>query len=207
LTRETLERAARWLARRDGGLALIHERHGTPPLWGRRPGFPALVRIILEQQVSLASARAVFARLAERADPLTARRVVALGQGRLRRLGLTRQKSGYCMHLARWIARGRLDLRAVSRMSDAEARAELMRVKGIGSWTADIYLLMALRRPDVWPSGDLALAQSLTMLRGMRARPAPRRLEALAERWRPFRSVAARMLWQHYLAERNGGKR
>lgn len=202
LTRETLASAAVWLAERDEDLARILKRHGPPPLWSRRPGFSTLVRIILEQQVSLVSARAVFTRLAAAAAPLSAPRVLVLGERRLLRLGLTRQKRSYCLHLACDVVEGRLDIRALSRMSDGAVRTELMRVKGIGGWTADIYLLMALRRPDVWPAGDLALAQSLATLRGLGARSTPASIEKAAEPWRPFRAVAARMLWQSYLAGR-----
>jgi DNA-3-methyladenine glycosylase II len=127
-------------------------------------------------------------------------RFLERGDAGLRALGLTRQKSAYCLAAARAVADGTLDLPALRRMGDEEARAALMRLKGIGRWSADIYLLMALRRPDVWPCGDLALETTLKRLGKVRGRPSPERLEALAERWRPWRAVAARMLWQRYLA-------
>jgi len=200
LTRARLAKAAESLADRDADLARILRRHGPPPLWARRPGFATLVRIILEQQVSLASARSVFRRLAASVDPFTAGEVVEVGEPYLRSLGITRQKAAYCVHIARAIVEGRLNLGAVARMSDSNAKAALTRIKGIGPWTADIYLLMALRRPDVWPSGDLALVTSLGRLKRLRERPAPARAAKIAESWRPFRSVAARMLWQYYLA-------
>jgi DNA-3-methyladenine glycosylase II len=200
LTKERLAEAAFCLADRDADLATILGRHGPPPMWGRKPGFPTLVRIILEQQVSLASARSVFKRLAASADPFTARRFIELGEPYFRSLGITRQKAAYCVHVARAIAEGQLDLAAVARMDDPDAGAALIRIKGIGPWTAEIYLLMALRRADVWPSGDLALLTSLGRLKRLHERPAPAKAARIAERWRPFRSVAARMLWQHYLA-------
>ncbi len=200
LTRARLAKAAESLADRDADLARILRRHGPPPLWARRPGFATLVRIILEQQVSLASARSVFRRLAASVDPFTAGEFVEVGEPYLRSLGITRQKAAYCVHIARAIVEGRLNLGAVARMSDSHAKTALTRIKGIGPWTADIYLLMALRRPDVWPSGDLALVTSLGRLKRLRERPAPARAAKIAESWRPFRSVAARMLWQYYLA-------
>ncbi|MFI5338956.1 MAG: DNA-3-methyladenine glycosylase family protein, partial [Candidatus Methylomirabilales bacterium] len=200
LTRARLAKAAQCLASRDADLAGILRRHGPPPMWARRPGFATLVRIILEQQVSLASARSVFGRLAASVDPFTARGFVEVGEPYLRSLGITRQKAAYCVHVARAIAEGQLNLGAVARMSDSNAKTALTRIKGIGPWTADIYLLMALRRPDVWPSGDLALVTAVGKLKGLRERPTPSAVAAVAEEWRPFRSVAARMLWQYYLA-------
>jgi len=200
LTRERLAKAAQCLAGRDADLAKILRRHGPPPMWARKPGFATLVRIILEQQVSLASARSVFKRLAAGVDQFTARRFVEAGESHFRSLGITRQKAAYCVHLARAIAERQLNLAAVARMKDPDARAALTRIKGIGPWTADIYLLMALRRPDVWPSSDLALMTAVGRLKRLSKRPTPSAVAAIAESWKPFRAVAARMLWQYYLA-------
>ena len=200
LTKESLASAARRLAGQDSDLARILDRYGEPPLWARKPGFPTLIRIILEQQVSLASARSMFMRLAARVAPFTASRFAELGEPYFRSLGVTRQKAAYCVHAARTITAGHLTLAAVGRMSDADARAALTRIKGVGPWTADIYLLMALRRADVWPSGDLALVSAVGRLKELGERTTPHAIAEIAERWRPFRSVAARMLWQYYLA-------
>jgi DNA-3-methyladenine glycosylase II len=205
LTRAGVTAAAARLARRDTGLARILLRHGPPPLWSRPPGFATLARIILEQQVSLASAAAVYRRLRGGLGRVTSATVAAAGESRLRLLGVTRQKACYLVLLGEAVHNGGLDLAALSRMPDDEARAVLQRLKGIGAWSADIYLLMALRRPDVWPSGDLALASAARAVKGLRHRPSPDRLERLAEPWRPWRSVAARMLWQHYLNDRGDG--
>jgi len=199
LTEAGLRRAARALAERDGDLARVLERHGPPPLWAREPGFATLVLIILEQQVSLASARATFARLLAAASPLTPQSLLALDDATLRAAGFSRQKAAYCRHLAGLIGEGSLDLEALGRAGDAEARSELLKVRGVGPWTADIYLLMALRRADVWPSGDLALAVAAHEVKRLPSRPTHPQLDRLAEGWRPFRAVAARMLWQHYL--------
>ena len=201
LTRESLAAAAERLAARDRDLARVLARYGPPPMWARRPGFPTLVRIILEQQVSLASARAVYRRLAANVTPFTVERVVTMGGSYLRSLGITRQKAAYCVHAARAIADGDLRLAAVARMRDSDAKAALTRITGIGPWTAEIYLLMALRRADIWPSGDLALLTSMGKLKGLGQRPTTGAAAELARQWRPFRSVAARMLWQYYLRE------
>jgi len=200
LTTESLAAAAEALAGRDRHLGRIHAVHGPPPMWGRRPGFPTLLRIVLEQQVSLISARAMFERLKSNIEPFTALGFIEAGEPHLRSLGVTRQKAHYCVQVAEAFINGHLD--QVGRMSDEDAHAALVSIKGVGPWTANIYLLMALRRPDVWPDGDIALATAVGRLRNINPRPSFVELAKIAERWRPFRSVAARMLWQYYLAER-----
>ena len=200
LTLQTLASAAAELGASDHHLGSIYERYGVPPMWGRRPGFPSLLRIVLEQQVSLVSARSMFARLNTNIQPFTPEGFIAAGEPHLRSLGVTRQKSHYCVQVAQALTNG--DLRRISRMSDEEAHARLLRIKGVGPWTANIYLLMALKRPDIWPDGDVALATAVGKLRKLETRPSFRDLARLAEKWRPYRSVAARMLWQYYLAER-----
>jgi DNA-3-methyladenine glycosylase II len=168
-------------------------------MWQRAAGFTTLVHIILEQQVSLKSAKAMLLRLQSAIDPFTPERFIDLGESHLRQLGVTRQKSAYLLHLSGSILNGELSFNRLSRMPDDEVRMSLTRIKGIGSWSADVYLLMAMRRADIWPAGDLALAVAVKELWGFETRPTPIELEQLAERWRPFRAVAARMLWQHYL--------
>lgn len=201
LTNESLAAAAKILAKRDPHLASIYKSLGVPPMWGRRPGFETLLHIVLEQQVSLVSARAMFVRLRSNIEPFDAASFIARGEPFLRSLGVTRQKSHYCVQVAQAFTNG--DLNRLSRMRDDEAHATLMRIKGVGPWTANIYLLMALKRPDIWPDGDIALASALGKLRKMKARPSFVELAHVAETWRPYRSVAARMLWQYYLAEQN----
>lgn len=200
LTNESLAAAAATLAARDPNLRRIHKQYGVPPMWGRQPGFPTLLRIILEQQVSLVSARAMFERLESRVEPFSAQGFIAAGEASLRSLGVTRQKAHYCVQVAEAFTNGQLN--RLGSMTDEEARAAMVSVKGIGPWTANIYLLMALKRPDIWPDGDIALATAMGKLRQMDVRPSFEQLAAMAESWRPFRSVAARMLWQYYLAER-----
>ena len=173
-------------------------------MWARKPGFRTLIQIILEQQVSLVSARAMFRRLTGDIVPFTPKRFVDTGVAGLRSLGVTRQKAAYCVDVAEAVQDGRIDLQAVAKMDDAGAATALTRLKGVGPWTADIYLLMALRRPDVWPSGDIALVQAVTSVKRLRDGSATDQIAKVADSWRPLRSVAARMMWQHYLAERSG---
>ena len=200
LTELTLARAAKTLAQRDKDLASILERLGPPPLWARRPGFSTLIQIILEQQVSLASAASLFARLKKNVVPFHPVRMTELGEAHLKSLGLTRQKTAYCLHLAQSLTDKPLRLSQLSRMSDAEARSALMEIKGLGAWSADVYLLMVLRRPDIFPASDLALVTAVTRLKRLTSKPSAYELQEMAEAWRPYRSVAARMLWQYYLA-------
>ena len=170
-------------------------------MWGRRTGFSTLLRIVLEQQVSLVSAAAMFARLKSNIDPFTPAEFTRRGEMYLRSLGVTRQKAHYIVQIADAFTNGELD--RIGTLSDDDAHTALLRIKGVGPWTANIYLLMALRRPDIWPDGDIALATAITKLRKLNTRPSFVELAKIAEAWRPYRSVAARMLWQFYLAERN----
>ncbi len=202
LDEETLREAALALAHQDARLAAVVERHGAPPLWAREPGFPTLLHIILEQQVSLASARAAFTRLLALASPLTPERFLELDDITLKIVGFSRQKTRYGRELAHAVLTGALDLNALADLDDDAVRAALTSVKGIGRWTSDIYLLMALGRPDVWPVGDLALAVSARSVLGLDQLPANPELLQIAESWRPWRAVAARILWHGYLCER-----
>ena len=183
-------------------LAGIHATHGDPPLWRRAAGFTTLVHIILEQQVSLKSAKAMLVRLQAAIEPFTPEKFIELGDAHFRGLGVTRQKSAYLLDLSAAIVNGGLSFTKLARMTDDEARLALTRIKGIGAWSADVYLLMAMRRADIWPAGDLALAVAMKELTGLAARPGPLELERLAEQWRPHRAVAARMLWQYYLGKK-----
>ena len=203
LSQETLAQGAAFLSRVDPDLARIDAQLGHPPLWARQPGFPTLVHIILEQQVSLASARAAFIKLQAKTLKVTPETFLALDNDELKQIGFSRQKAGYCRELARLLRSGEIDLDALEAMDDPAARSVLMRIKGIGPWTADIYLLMGLLRPDIWPGGDLAIAAALQELKGLPSRPGPAELEQIALPWRPWRAVAARLLWQYYLRERS----
>jgi len=196
-------RACGLLAGRDANLRSVLNRHGTPPLWDREPGFATLVQIILEQQVSLASARACFEKLQSRLGEVSPAGVLELNDAELKAIGFSRQKTAYARHMAEAVLEGRIDLETIASLPDAEAKAELQRLKGVGEWTSDIYLLMALLRPDVMPKGDIALHAAWHRISG-EPKPAADEFLAIAERWRPFRSVAARLLWHYYLSEKNG---
>jgi DNA-3-methyladenine glycosylase II len=202
LTRALVSEGARQLAASDSDLARIHARLGDPPIWGRRPGFPALVKIILEQQVSLRSAAAMYRRIDLHVGGISTERVQRIGVVGLRQLGVTRQKAAYCHGLACRVLDGTLDLAAVARVADDDGRRMLLDVPGLGPWSVDIYFLMALRRPDVWPRGDLALASALREVKGLRSLPSHEQQLKLTRTWAPWRSVAARILWSHYLAQR-----
>jgi DNA-3-methyladenine glycosylase II len=202
LTNASLAEATRQLAEIDSDLGDIVARLGVPPMWGRRPGFAALLGIILEQQVSLAAARTLYQRLDVRLGGLGPEGVYAMGEEGLRQFGLTRQKARYCHGLAERVLDGRLDLAALARGHDEQGRAALLAVPGLGPWSVDIYYLMALRRPDVWPRGDLALASALQQIKRLDSAPGTAVQQALAGAWAPWRAVAARLIWAHYLAVR-----
>jgi len=192
----------RLLAKSDAHLGEVVEKYGPPPLWVREPGFPTLVYIMLEQQVSLASAKAAFDRLKDAVRPLTPCNFLKLSDSELKCIGFSRQKTLYTRLLANSLARHHFDLRYLNDLHDDAARKMLVTFKGIGKWTADIYLLSALRRPDIWPTGDLALATAVEEVKRLRQRPSPERLEKMSAPWRPWRAVAARLFWHHYLSKR-----
>ena len=204
LDEASLHAAVDELAQRDADLARIVDRYGPPPLWAREPGFPTLVLLILEQQVSLASARAAFNRLEATLGAVTPEGVLALSDQEMRTVGFSRQKTGYARALAESIQHEWFDPAELPALDDDGVRRALTALKGVGPWTAEIYLLMVLRRPDAWPVGDLALATAVQQVKGLAQRPSPADLTALAEDWRPWRAVAARLLWHHYLSQ---GKR
>jgi DNA-3-methyladenine glycosylase II len=201
LNQNSLARAVRYLAERDSDLARIYKHLGIPPMWAREEGFHTLIHIILEQQVSLSSARAAYNRLLAAAAPLTPERFLQFDDIELKSIGFSRQKTNYGRNLASSIVEGELNLAAFSSMDDDAVRSELVRIKGIGNWTADIYLLMVLGRRDIWPKGDLALAVAMQRIKALTHRPTPEELEAMSVDWRPWRAVAARMLWHYYLSD------
>ena len=199
LTRKTFSSAIQYLCDQDADLAHILTRLKPPAFWTRKPGFASLIRIILEQQVSLASARASFDRLKATVSPLTPQGFLELSDARLKSCGFSRQKTAYGRNLATAISEGSLELKRLETMADQNVRAELVKIKGIGPWTANIYLLTVLRRPDIWPREDLALTLAIQKLKRMKNRPTPQELEMLSDAWKPWRAVAARLLWHYYL--------
>ncbi len=203
LDHASLAAAVGALADVEPHFAEVVARHGTPPLWPRKPGFSTLALLMLEQQVSLAQARAMYARLEKAAGGVTPKKVATLGETGMREIGITRQKSAYLAALATELNGGALDLAAIAKLPDDAAIKALDDLHGVGPWTAQCYLLFALRRPDVFPTADLALVEAVRQLWKLRARPSPAAIERRANAWRPYRSVAARLLWHHYLSEKS----
>ena len=202
LTEQFFAQAVDELAQCDADLAAVVKKYGRPPLWVREPGFPTLVYIILEQQVSLASARVAYQRLVAATNPLTPESFLRLDEVELKQIGFSRQKTLYTRLLAEALVHGHINLNHLHDLPDEAARKMLIALKGIGAWTADIYLLSALRRPDIWPTGDLALATAVQEVKRLRRRPSPERLEKMSAPWRPWRAVAARLFWHAYLCKR-----
>ena len=194
--------AAVELTRRDVDLARLVDTYGLPPFWSRPPGFRSLVLFILEQQVSLSSARATFARVEDGLGVISPERIAACPDEQLRTFGVTRQKTRYVRALAEAVQSGLVDLDALGSRSDHEVRSALTAVPGIGPWTAEVYLLSCLRRPDAWPTGDRALQTATAEALGLGSAPTAAELTLIGERWVPWRAVAARLLWHGYLSRR-----
>jgi DNA-3-methyladenine glycosylase II len=199
---DAFNEACRLLTSEDEALARLVDRWGVPEFWHREPGYPTLVLLILEQQVSLESGAAMYRRLAALVGEVTAESVASTGEEAFRSIGVTRQKTGYLLDLARDVATGALDLEWLARAPVEEARNALISIRGIGPWTADAYLLSALRHPDMWPVGDRALQVGVGEALGMGAPPSEAELEVIAEPWRPLRAAAARLVWHAYLSAR-----
>ena len=203
LDENNLQEATLWLAERDAALHRVWQQYGYPPLWARQPGFSTLVHIILEQQVSLASANAAFVRLqailGPQPDP---EGFLRLDDETLRQIGFSRQKTSYSRALAQAVCHNSLDLASLGSMTDDAVRQRLKQLKGIGDWTADIYLSECLLRTDILPKGDIAMQEAFRVLKGLPARPVHEDFVAQTEHWRPWRSVGTRLLWHFYLSER-----
>lgn len=206
LTLGSLKSGCIELSKRDEHLRHVFELYGTPPLWDRPPGFATLLQIILEQQVSLASAKACFDKLMNHVGLVTPDKLLSLNNIELRTIGFSRQKTAYARHLAESLVNKTVDLDDFNNRNDLEVKAELIKLKGVGEWTSDIYLLMALLRPDVMPKGDIALHAAFQKLTGAEQRPVSDDFVAMAVKWKPYRSVAARLLWHYYLCERKANK-
>lgn len=204
LNEKSLLSGCRKLSNKDKDLERIFQTYGTPPLWKREPTFSTLVHIILEQQVSLASALSAFNKLETKVLEITPESVLNLSDADLRECYFSRQKTVYVRESAKAILSGELDLKNLERLTDAEAKLELKKIKGIGDWTADVYLLMAMLRPDVMPKGDLGLHIAYKKLKNSEHAPHSDEFQIIAEKWKPYRAVAARLLWHFYLSSRKG---
>ncbi len=205
LSEETFAHALDALAAQDPDLARIIDTVGPPPFFVREPGFPTLILLILEQQVSLASAKAAFDKLAALIGEVTPENILRLDDETLRGIGFSRQKTRYSRILAQAVLNEELVLSQLHEASDTEVQKALTALTGIGPWTADVYLLMCLRRPDIWPGGDLAIQVAVQEVKGLAKRPNAAETLPIAEAWRPWRAVAARILWHYYLSGRKKG--
>ena len=203
LDESNLVSACEKLAKTDADLAFIYENYGAPPLWKREAKFATLVHIVLEQQVSLASALSAFDKLKKKLGAVTPEGVLSLSDEELKAAYFSRQKTVYARELAKAVLSGELNLQSLENLPDEQVKDELKKIKGIGDWTAGIYLLMALLRPDVMPKGDLALHVAWKRLKNLEHAPKSDEFLDIAEKWKPFRAVAARLLWHFYLSEKN----
>jgi DNA-3-methyladenine glycosylase II len=202
LTEDNLREGVKYLTQIDPHLAKVVSKYGSPPIWEREPGFPTLIKIILEQQVSLASAQAAYDKLIETVKTLTPETFMVLSSEDLKRIGFSSQKTKYGRILAQSIIDEHLNMDSLNHLTDDEIHDKLTSIKGIGPWTAGIYSLMALKRPDVWPRGDLALLKAMKEVKELQTLPSDDDAEKIASNWRPWRAVAARILWHYYLSTR-----
>lgn len=207
LNKENLKAATHSLAERDAALGMVFEKYSYPPLWARTPTFSTLVHIILEQQVSLASANAAFAKLCTimEVSGVLPSDFLLLADADLQQAGFSRQKIRYTRILAERMVAEPDFLKKMEALDDAEAKVHLIQLKGIGAWTADIYLSECLLRPDILPKGDIALNEAFKQIKKLDKRPDYETLTAMTEHWRPYRSVGIRLLWHYYLCEKNKG--
>lgn len=190
------------LASRDKDLKKIIKSYGYPPCWQRAPGFETLVYIILEQQVSLASAKAAYLKLKEKLVSITPQALLQLNDDELKACYFSRQKIVYTRHLAALILSKELDIDSFSKMDSEHIRSALMKVKGIGSWTADVYLMMALQRTDLFPAGDVALIRSIKEVKRLNEDHPKEEILKLSAKWKPYQTIAAYILWHAYLSKR-----
>jgi len=197
LTPELMYSGLQKLSDDDPQLASVFDEFGTPPLRRRPPGFATMVRIIIEQQLSVASANSTLARL-DSISGLSARRILGLHDEALRAAGLSRQKTGYIKGLADLVVADKFSFDRLASMSDSEAFATLTRIRGVGRWSAEIYLMFVLGRPDIWPAKDVAIIVGVQRALQLPERPDFEEMDRIGDRWRPWRSAVAHLLWQSY---------
>jgi DNA-3-methyladenine glycosylase II len=188
------------LATNDADLNAIIKTHDYPPFWSRPNSFGSLVHIILEQQVSLASALSALNKLKERVQELTPARVLLLTDEEMRACYVSRQKNSYIKYLAEALLSGQLKLEEFHTMPDDDIRAQLVALKGIGNWTADVYLMFALQRADIFPIGDLAAVNALKRVKKLPVETTLEEILEITARWKPYRTLAAMLLWHYYLS-------
>ncbi len=190
------------LSKKDQHFKNIIEEYGYPPMWTRAPTFPTLIHIILEQQISLAYAKAAFVKLNEKLVTITPKKLLLLTDYDMKACYFSRQKMLYVRDLAKAIVSKRLSLEKLSLMSDEKIREELKIIKGIGDWTADIYLIFALQRMDIFPTGDLAMINAFKEIKQLKTVATKEEIIALSKSWKPHRSIATMLLWHYYIQKR-----
>ncbi|HEY6504412.1 MAG TPA: DNA-3-methyladenine glycosylase 2 family protein [Chitinophagaceae bacterium] len=190
------------LARKDKALKAVIKQHGYPPMWTRPAIFQTLILTILEQQVSLASAYAAFKKLKQKIGFITPSKILAMSDEDLRACYFSRQKMVYARCLAEAIQTKQLSLKKLSLATDDEIRVELKKIKGIGDWTVDVYLMHALQRTDLFPLGDIALVNSLKEVKKLHPQITKEEMLVIAEPWRPYRTIASMILWHAYIQNR-----
>ncbi|MGH1517956.1 DNA-3-methyladenine glycosylase family protein [Chryseobacterium sp. JK1] len=188
------------LANNDPDLHLILKNHGYPPMWTRKNTFETLVHIILEQQVSLASALATLNKLKEKLKEITPENILKLNDEEMRECYVSRQKNIYIKGLANALISGDMSLENFPELSNDEVRKSLVALKGIGNWTVDVYLMFTLQRTDIFPIGDLAAVNAVKRLKQLESKTTKEEILEISEQWKPFRSVASMMLWHYYLS-------
>jgi DNA-3-methyladenine glycosylase II len=190
------------VAERDSTLQPILHTYGYPPMWTRSNSFATLIHIILEQQVSLASAKAAFNKLKEKSGKITPATLLRLSDTEMRACYFSRQKMAYARHLAETIQSGKIKLKKHIYHADDDIRLLLRQVKGVGDWTIDVYLLFALQRTDIFPVGDLAMINAMKEVKRLPKEISKTEILQMAEMWRPYRSIATMILWHHYISSR-----
>jgi len=188
------------LATIDPDLSVIIEAYGYPPFWSRPNTFETLVHIILEQQVSLASALSSLNKLRERLIELTPERLLLLTDEEMRACYVSRQKTIYLRHLAQALVSGQLNLAELEDMEDADIRSKLTALKGIGHWTTDVYLMFVLQHADVFPIGDLAAVNAIKRVKKLAPETTKEQLLEISLTWKPYRTIATMLLWHFYLS-------
>lgn len=191
------------LGKKDKHLRSIIKTHGYPPLWNRPPTFATLINIILEQQVSLASARAAFLKLQKKIGHITPEKILLLSNEELKACYFSRQKIIYARHLATAIVNKELIIDKLNMLTDEQIRSELKKIKGIGDWTVDVYLMMSLNRCNCFPTGDIALIKSIKEVKNLAPEITKETILEIAETWQPYRTIAAYLLWYAYIIKRN----
>ena len=190
------------ISRRDADLKFILKTFGFPPVWTRTNNFTTLIHIILEQQVSLASARAALNKLKQKLGTITPQKLLALSDAELKACYFSRQKIVYARHLAEALISRQIKLKTFTTLTDDEIRIQLKQIKGIGDWTADVYLLFALQRADIFPTGDLAMMNALREIKKLPMHTSKEEIIKLSEAWEPYRSIASMLFWHYYIQTR-----